>query len=461
MMRDQLKRTLATMQLTTDHTYQLTKTDGVISAVSALRLCMIAFLCVAGGGLVAPSPAQAQTQVQAGLGIAAVVNDDVISMLDLNSRISLVTESAQLGNAPETRLKIAPQVLRGLIDEKLQLQETRRGGVKVSQKDIESALQNIAEKNRMSVPQLTAHLQSIGVPISSLSARVETELAWNYFIQRRLAKKIQVGAEEIKDEINRIQANAGKPEYLLAEIYLPVESQAHEAEVRTVAERLLMQLQQGAPFSGLAKNFSRAPSAALDGDMGWVQYANLDPALQRVVTQMRPGTASLPVRALGGYFIILLRKVRTSPGLGGGDATLKLSQYHVPVPKGSAPATVKAMSDQLIAATRNLNDCAQFEAAGAKSGSLMSGSLGEMKLSSLPDTMQKVLSSLKVGQPSTPIATGGGLAVLMICERSDEALDMEKIRDKIRQKLVQGRLNVAAQRKLRDLHRDAFIDIRI
>jgi len=195
--------------------------------------------------------------------------------------------------------------------------------------------------------------------------------------------------------------------------------------------------------------------------MGWVQYANLDPALQRVVTKMRAGTASPPVRTLGGYYIMFLRQVRTSPGLGGGDAMVKLSQFHVPAPKGGGAAALQGLRNQLVAATRNMKSCAELEAAGAQSGSLMSGSLGEMKLTSLPDAMQQVLSDLKVGQPSGPIPTGGGLAVLMICERTDETLDMDKVRDDIRKKLVQNRLSVASQRKLRDLRRDAFVDVRI
>jgi len=419
---------------------------------------MFGLICLAFASLL---PVHANAQTQGGLGIAAVVNDDVISMLDLNARISMVMESAQLDNTAENRMKIAAQVLRGLVDEKLKLQETRESGVKVTQGNIELALKDIADKNKMTIDKLTEHLQSIGVPISTLATRVETELAWSYYVQSRLAKKIQVGAEEIKDEIARIQTNAGKPEYLLAEIFLPVESPAQEAEVRTVAERLLVQMQQGAPFSGLARNFSRAPSAALDGDMGWVQYANLDPALQRVVTKMRAGTASIPVRTLGGYYIMFLRKTRTSPGLGGGDAMVKLSQFHVPAPKGSGAAALQNLSNQLVAATRNMKNCAELEAAGAQSGSLMSGSLGEMKLTSLPDTMQQVLGDLKIGQPSAPIPTGGGLAVLMICERTDETVDMEKVRNDIRNKLVQKRLSVASQRKLRDLRRDAFVDTRI
>ncbi|MBL4614143.1 MAG: SurA N-terminal domain-containing protein, partial [Magnetovibrio sp.] len=213
---------------------------------------------------------------QSSLGIAAVVNDDVISMLDLNSRITMIVESSQMQKTPDARSRIAQQVLRGLIDEKLKVQETRRVGIKVSQTDIEDGLKHIAGNNKMTVAELTNQLMSIGVPITALTSRLEAELSWQKFVGRRLSKRIQIGAEEIKDEIARIQSNAGKPEYQLAEIYLPVDSPSQDSKVRATSQRLVVQLRQGAPFSALARNFSRSPSAAVDGDLGWVQPANLD-----------------------------------------------------------------------------------------------------------------------------------------------------------------------------------------
>jgi len=402
-----------------------------------------------------------QAKAQTGLGIAAVVNDDVISMLDLNSRITMIIQSSQMQNTAETRARLSQQVLRGLIDEKLKIQETRRVGVKVPQGEIQSALQNIASGNKMSVPELTNSLLTMGVPISALTARLEAELAWQIFVGRRLSKSIQIGAEEIKDEIERIQSSAGKPEYQLAEIYLAVDTPARDSEVRTMAERLVVQLQQGTPFSALAKNFSAAPSAAIGGDMGWVQLSNLDQALQNIIKQLQPGSASRPTRSLGGYYIMYLREVRTSPGIDGGDATIKLSQYHIPVKDANDRAAVRQLAEQMSTYTRTMTSCTELDAAGAQSGSLMSGSLGEMQLSKLPNNLKGVLSSLAVGQPSVPVPTGGGLAVMMICERTDQGVDMDAVRKSIRNKLLEKRLDVAASRKLRDLRRDAFVDIRI
>jgi len=398
---------------------------------------------------------------QSSLGIAAVVNDDVISMLDLNTRLSMIMEDSDISNQAEVRARIAPQVLRGLIDEKLKLQETRREGIKIPQKDIEANIQKIADGNKLTVSQLTDKLRSVGVPITGLTSRIEAELAWQYYIARRLSRRIQVGEEEINDEIEMIQANAGKPEYLLAEIFLPIDNPSRAGDVQQTAERLVQQLYAGASFSALAKNFSAAPSAAVGGDMGWVQFGNLDTELQKAVQRLKPKTISPPIHSLGGYYILMLRDVRTSPSLTAGESMLKLSQYHIPVKDMSDQGAVNAATQQLMNATRGMNSCSQLEAAGANSGSMMSGSLGEMKLSSLPDNLRGVLTNLPVGQPSQPVQTGGGLAVVMICERSDEGVDMDKIRENIRIKILESRVNVAAQRKLRDLRRNAFVDIRL
>lgn len=398
---------------------------------------------------------------QSGLGIAAVVNDDVISMLDLNARTTMVIDSSGINSTPEIRTRIARQVLRGLIDEKLKLQETRKSGIKVTQADLERALQDIANTNKITVAELTDNFNRMGIPITALTAKLESDIAWQTYIGRRLAKRIQIGAEEIKDEIARIEAAAGKPEYRLGEIFLPVDTPARDTEVRTMAERLVLQLQKGAPFSALAQNFSAAPSAAVGGDMGWVQLSSLDQALQNVIQRMKPGTASIPTRSLGGYYIMFVREVRTSPGLGTGDSTIRLSQYHVPFTDMQNKAALQQLTDKMTAYTRGMTSCQQLETAGAKDGSLMSGSLGEMKLSNLPDNMRAILATLPLGQPSQPVATGGGLAVMMICQRQDEGRDMEIIRTTIRKKLVNQRLEVTAQRKLRDLRRAAFVDIRL
>ena len=91
----------------------------------------------------------------------------------------------------------------------------------------------------------------------------------------------------------------------------------------------------------------------------------------------------------------------------------------------------------------------------------MSGPLGEVPLSAMPPEMRSVLESLPAGQLSRPVATGGGLAVMLICERQDQGVNGDAVRTEITNRLTNERLDVAAQRHLRDLRRQAYVDIRL
>jgi peptidyl-prolyl cis-trans isomerase SurA len=177
-----------------------------------------------------------------------------------------------------------------------------------------------------------------------------------------------------------------------------------------------------------------------------------------VIRTMQPGNVTAPIRTLGGYYILLLREVRTSPGLAGGDATLKLSQLHL---QATPQDDLNQLSAKLVSMSQGVTTCAQLEAMGKQYGSPMSGSLGELSLSVLPDDMRAAVGDLPVGRSSAPIQTGGGVAVMMVCERQDSGTDMEAARAAISQQLTFERLNVAAERHLRDLRRTAFVDIRL
>lgn len=423
-------------------------------------MASLTFLALAAFTLAALSPRAAHAQ-DGSLGIAAVVNDDVISVLDLETRVNLVIGTSNMQNTPEARARITPQVLRALIDEKLMLQEAKRVGIQVTQGDIDLGMQNIAQGNRTSIDGFKEMLRQWRVPLNTMYARIEADIAWSTFVSQFLARTLKVGEEEITDEIERLRANAGRPEYLLAEIVLPVDQPGQDGEIRQLAGRLLQQMQAGAAFSALAQNFSAAPSAAVGGDMGWVQAGHMESNVLNAVLRLKPGQVTPPLRTLGGYSLIMLREVRTSPGLGQGDSTLTLSQLHLQAPKGADPATLNGLAARLGDLTRGIRTCERLEAVGQQQGSLLSGPLGQIKLSNLPDAMRAVLAELPVGQPSQPVATGGGLAVMMVCARQVEELNMDVVRERVGQFLLNQRLNVAAQRQLRDLRRAAFVDIRL
>ncbi|EWY39970.1 peptidylprolyl isomerase [Skermanella stibiiresistens SB22] len=257
---------------------------------------------------IAPPPARSVE------GIAAVVNDDIISTSDLTARLQLALVSSGLPSTAETRQRLTPQVLRGLVDERLQLQEATRSNISVGEKEIGDAFARVAEQNRMDRDQLEKMLASQGVPRSTLESQIRSTIAWGKLVQRRLRPSIEIGQDEIDAVLQRIQANAGKPEYLTAEIFLAVDTPDREDEIKRLADRLVEQIGQGASFPAVARQFSQSAGASNGGDLGWVQQGQLPDELDTVLRELRPGQASRPIRSLTGYHILLLRDQRTTGG---------------------------------------------------------------------------------------------------------------------------------------------------
>src|SRR4030081_840756 len=110
------------------------------------------------------------------LGIAAVVNDEVISVFDLVSRVRMVMISSNIADTPETRQRIAPQVLRSLIDEKLQLQEAKRQSVTATDEELNKGLEQIEKQNNMRSGQLNEFLKARGLSCRPAAHRLSCQL---------------------------------------------------------------------------------------------------------------------------------------------------------------------------------------------------------------------------------------------------------------------------------------------
>ncbi|MCK5547321.1 MAG: peptidylprolyl isomerase [Rhodospirillaceae bacterium] len=398
---------------------------------------------------------------QEGIRIAAVVNDEAISLLDLESRIIMAIASSNTKDGAETRRRMAPSILRSLIEERLMLQEARRLGIKVSTTEVENGIALIEKQNGMPSGSLLQFLKSAGVPISTLATRTEAEIGWNKVIGREVLPDIRVSDEEINDAIKSIQANAGKPQYLIAEIYLPINDPSEEGGAKQVANQLFEQLKNGASFPRIARNFSNSPSSATGGDLGWLSYGQVNPEISAIIKAMKPGQVSLPIRTVGGYYIVMLRNLRVNPGLGSNETTLGLSQFHMSFSNGASEAEKNEKRARLVSMSSAASSCEELKIASAKAGSPLSGSLGKVKLSSLPQKMKMELASLPVGKISNPLETGGGLAVIMVCSRQEGKTNMDEVKKNIEEKIKIGRLGVAAAGYLRGLKREAFVDVRL
>ena len=165
-----------------------------------------------------------------GLHTAAVVNDDVISIADVTARMRLVFASSNIEDTPESRQRVARQVVRILIDEKLQMQEAKRLNLKVSDEEIAGALGNIEAQNNLPKGGLDKMLAGRGIERVTLVDQLTATLAWGKVVRQNLNRVTPISDEEIDAAIARQRETADQPRARISEIFLAVSNPQQDAD---------------------------------------------------------------------------------------------------------------------------------------------------------------------------------------------------------------------------------------
>lgn len=406
-------------------------------------------------GLTVALPAAAQEMDR----IAAVVNDDIISLRELEGRLRMALVYSGIPDSMDARRRVAPQVLRKMIDERLQMQEANRVKVSVSQADVEAGITMFEQQNQMPKGALLSGLARAGVDPQLVREQFKADMTWARVATRVLNSQIKVGEEEINDRLEILRERRGQPEYLLSEIVLPVDNPSQEDDARQTGERLLEQLRTGAPFSALAAQFSRSPTAGNGGNMGWLAQGALDEDIASTVLQLTKGQTSPLIRTSSGFTILHLNDQRIAGQVANPEDTqLTLSHVVLPVPKDAPPKQeLVARAAQLTAPAKS---CAELEAIGRRVGAPIVGSLGSKRVGELNGSIRRVAASLPVGRPSSPVDTAEGIEVVMVCDRTESLTVSEPSREQVRRTIEDERMDMLARRYLRNLRRQAILDIR-
>jgi peptidyl-prolyl cis-trans isomerase SurA len=392
--------------------------------------------------------------------IAAIVNDDVISTADLEARTRLILLSSQLPDNPQVRQRVVPQVLRSLIDEKLQLQEAKRYNVAVSEQDIAKAIERLEQQNNLPKGGLEKILESRGIPRSTLATQVSAAILWNKLVEGRLAQNVTVSEEEINETMARIKEQIGKPQSRVGEIFLAVDKPDQEAEVKGLADRLVEQIRAGANFNAVAQQFSQSPTAAVGGDLGWVAAGELPGEVGKAIEAMQPGQLSPPIRAAGGFYLVYLADRRTLGSNTPADAIVTLARLAFPLQRTATDAEKQRALAEAQKVSESVKSCGELLKIGQQVSPKFSGEMRNVKVGTLPREIQAVILPLKVAEASKPLLLGDGVGVLMVCERN-EAPSPVPTREQLRENLLRQRLETLARRYLSDLRRTANVDMRV
>ncbi|EPN26662.1 PpiC-type peptidyl-prolyl cis-trans isomerase, partial [Pseudomonas syringae pv. actinidiae ICMP 19070] len=214
--------------------------------------------------------------------VVAIVDNDVIMKSQMDQRVREVQQTiAKRGSGVPPAADLQPQVLDRLILENLQLQMGERSGIRVSDDELNQAIGTIAQRNNMSVDQFRAALAHDGLSYNDAREQVRREMIISRVRQRRVAERIQVSEQEVKNFLASDQGKAQlSEEFHLANILIATPDSASSDAIQAAAVKaksIYDQLKKGADFAKIAATTSSSENALEGGDMGWRKAAQLPP----------------------------------------------------------------------------------------------------------------------------------------------------------------------------------------
>ncbi|MGH7005373.1 MAG: peptidylprolyl isomerase, partial [Alphaproteobacteria bacterium] len=278
--------------------------------------------------------------------IAAIVNRDAITLYEVEQRIRLIGLGARVPETGEARQRLTAEVLRSMINERLQIQEAARQNIEVTEKEVQDQIAEIERRNRMERGGLQRALRQRNVDPRTFEDQVRASLAWNKVVQNRIQPQIRVSDAEVDVVLKRLLANKDKLQYRVQEIFLPLDSPAQQARVLQTAQFILGQLRAGATFEILARQFSQTGTASSGGDMGFLFEGQMDPEIERSVKQMKSGQIAGQIRGAGGYYIIRVADRRAFGGRNPDVKSIAVAQAAIRLPARPTPTQSKDALDK-------------------------------------------------------------------------------------------------------------------
>lgn len=236
------------------------------------------------------------------LKIYALVNGEVITSSDMQSRINAFIMTTGIPYNAKTKNMITGKVLQTAIDEKLKIQEAQKNNIKVTAQELSKAVREFEQSNKMEAGQLKKVLAQAGVRMNVWTKQIEADLAWKKLISSKGYSRISVGETEIDRAMVDIKKDMKTQKYMISEIVI------NKKDAKDIKE-LSEVLRQDPRFELYAMQFSQSPSAANGGHLGWVTKGKLPQVLETAAFKLKEGAVSDPVAYGNDYYVFKMEKI--------------------------------------------------------------------------------------------------------------------------------------------------------
>jgi peptidyl-prolyl cis-trans isomerase SurA len=396
--------------------------------------------------------------------IVAVVNNDVITLSELNERIHQVRrqlDSQKIPLPPQDVLE--KQILERMINEKVQLQFASETGIRVDDTALDQAIGRIADGNRMTVDQLRQALEKDGVGFTKFRENIRNEIILSRLKEREADNRVVVTESELENYLANQTQKGNETEYNLAHILIQVPDQANAEKIQArkkIAEQALAELQKGTNFGQVAATFSDAPDGLQGGVLGWRPASRLPQLFTDALNKLQPGEISPILRSPNGFHLLKLNDKR------GRDAQLVVTQTHARhiLIKTNEVVSEADAKRRLIELKERLDNGANFAELArlhSEDGSAAKG--GDLGWLSPGDTVpefEHAMDALPLNVVSQPVHTQFGWHLIEVLERRKEDVTQEKQKIRARQEIRERKADEAYQEFVRQLRDRAYVEIK-
>jgi peptidyl-prolyl cis-trans isomerase SurA len=417
--------------------------------------------------LVAAAPASAAELSKRGVmldRVAAIVNENVISQSELDDQVSVISQRlAEQRTATPPADVLRKQVLDRLIVQEVQMQRAGRLGLKVSDEQLNAALNEIATRNNITLADLPRALASQGIDYGSYRENMRKEIALTSLRQRDVISKINVTPRELEQFIERQKKLPSETtEYNVSHILIAVAQDAAQSQVDELAKRAqdIYERASGTEdFGRLAVAYSNSQTALEGGSLGWRKGPELPTFFAEEIVKLKAGGISKPIRTPSGFHLIKLNETRST------DANRIIDQTHarhilIKPNELQDDATVR----QKLAAIRERILKGEEFAAFASSMSEDSGSAvngGDLSWTG-PGTFvpefESTMNGLAIDEISAPIRSPFGWHIIQVLGRRSFDTTDEQIRQRAFNQLRESKADEETELWLRRLRDEAFVD---
>ncbi|MBK6656845.1 MAG: peptidylprolyl isomerase [Proteobacteria bacterium] len=397
--------------------------------------------------------------------IIAVVDEDVVMQSELDEQAARVRDALrqQQTEMPPTTV-LERQVLERLVLEKIQIQVAAQAGIKVSEKELNRAVADIAKRNKLELPQFEKIIESEGISFSRFREQISQQIVIAKLRHEEVENRIKVSEQEIENFLrNQATESESELEYKLSHILVTIPSGASEAELKAArdkADDALRRIDAGEDFGDVALRVSDGQQALEKGDLGWRKGAEIPSLFADAVSNMKVGENSGIITSPSGYHIVKLMDKRSGE-------KIMVEQHkvrHILI-KPNALVTNQQARDRLLQLKMRLEGGADFAQLARtnsddRGSALKGGELGWVSKGQMVPEFEEVMKQSPIGVISEPFRSEFGLHILQVTDVREYDGTEEVKRAGARRAIREQKMQERQQTWLRSLRDEAYVDYR-